>query len=112
MEILPDVGRIVCTTVHCVDPIRIATIAMAYRECAAGHIETQLRPDCDWVDNTYKVEGNVIVWNHAGGKEWPWMAIPCDQLPSWFSDMQKKAQKRMDERLAVASENGKAGEEF
>jgi hypothetical protein len=104
MEILPEAGRIVCSTVLSIDPIRNAPIAMAYRECAPGQLETQFRPDSQWTDNTYRLEGDVAIWNHAGGKEWPWVAISCDQLPPWFLELRQKALKRMDERQAIAEE--------
>jgi hypothetical protein len=104
MEILPDVGRIVCSAVISIDPLRRVPIAMAYRECGAGQVKTQLRPDSQWTDNTCRLEGDVAIWNHAGGKEWPWIAIPCDQLPPWFLELRQKALKRMDERQAIAEE--------
>lgn len=104
MEILPDVGRIVCSAVLSTEPMRNVPVAMAYRECEHGHVQTQLRPDSQWTDNTYRIEGDIAIWNHAGGKEWPWIAISCDRLPSWFSELQHKAQQRMDERQATAAE--------
>jgi len=104
MEIIPDVGRIVCSTVISIDPIRTVPIAMAYRECGPGQLKTQLRPGSQWTDHTYRFEGDMSVWTHAGGKQMPWIAIPCDQLPSWFPELQQKAQNRMNERQAIAAE--------
>ena len=103
MEILPDVGRIVCSALIAIDPIRNVPIAMAYRESGPGKIETQLRPDCQWEDNSYRIEGDVAIWNHSGSEDWPWIAIPCEQLPSWFPDMKRRSLIRMDERLQQAT---------
>ena len=103
MEIFPDVGRIVCSAVISIDPIRTVPMAMAYRERGPGKLKTQLGPGSQWTDNTYRFEGDVAIWTHAGGKEWSWIAIPCNQLPNWFLEFQEKAQKRMDEREATAS---------
>ena len=104
MEILPDVGRIVFSAVIGTDPIRNVPIAMAYRESGPGKIKTQLRPDCQWIDNTYQIDGNVVIWNHSGSKDWPWILIPCDQLPSWFSELKRRALIRMDERQHLAAQ--------
>jgi hypothetical protein len=71
MEIIPDVGRIVCSAVICTDRIKNVPMAMAYSESVTGKIKTQLRPDCQWVDNTYRIEGNVAIWNHSGSRDWP-----------------------------------------
>ena len=105
MEIHTDVGRIICSAVVSIDPIRIVPMGMAYRECEPGYIKTQLRPGDDWVDHTYRFEDDLAIWNHAGGMDWAWIAIPCNQFPSRFSELQQRAQKRMDERQAAASEN-------
>lgn len=98
MEIFPDVGRIVCSTVIDIDPIRNVPIAMSYRESGTGKIETRLRPGGQWDEHTYRIEGDVAIWSHSGSRDWPWVAIPCDQLPSWFAELKRRALIRMDER--------------
>ncbi len=103
MEILPDVGRIICSTVICFDTIKNWPMAMAYLECGPGHIKTQLKPGDDWVDHKYRFEDDVMIWNHAGGADWPWISIPCDELPSWFAELKRKALIRMDEREQLAA---------
>ena len=104
MEILPDVGRIVCSAVISIDPLWNVPMAMAYRESGPGKINTQLRPDYEWIDNTYRIDGDMAIWNHSGSKDWPWFAVPCDQFPSWFAELKQKALIRMDEREELAAQ--------
>jgi len=103
MEILPDVGRIVCSAVIDVEPVRNVPMAMVYQESGPGQIKTQLRPDSQWIDNTYRIDGDVAIWNHSGSKDWPWVSLHCDDLPSWFAELKRKALVRMDEREQLAA---------
>jgi hypothetical protein len=101
MEIFPDRGRIVIACAMGGDPVRYAPMSMSYVDAREGVIRTQLRPDGPWKDNFYRIEGDLIFWNHDDQHEWPWQAISRAQLPAWFHSFQEKAQSRMNEREAA-----------
>jgi hypothetical protein len=105
MEIIPEVRRIVCANVDVGDPVRYFPLAMYYVDVRDGLIRTQTRPDEPWKDNTYRMEGDLIIWNHDGEKEWPWKMISRDQLPLWFESFVEKAQARLNERTAAIRES-------
>lgn len=111
MEILPDVGRIVCSAVIDTDPIRNVPIAMKYRESGPGIIKTQLRPDSQWEDHTYRIEGDLAIWSHSVSKDETWISIRCDELPSWFTEMKRRALIRMDECEDLVALEQDPGEE-
>jgi hypothetical protein len=101
MEILPHAGVIMCANVASVDPVRHYPMALYYVEVRDGLIRTRLSPDRPWKEDTYRIERDLIVWNHDGKKEWPWKMISQDQLPEWYAAFVEKAQARMNERAAA-----------
>lgn len=111
MEVFPERGRIVIACVMNADPVRYAPMAMSYVDVREGLIRTQLRPDSPWKDDFYRIEGDSIFWNHDGQREWPWLAIPREQLPAWFDSFQEKAHSRMNERESAFRRSQSQAEE-
>ena len=60
---------------------------------------------CQRVDNTYRLVENVAIWNHSGYKDWPWISLPCDELPSWFAELKSNDLIRMDKSGSSDAKN-------
>jgi hypothetical protein len=101
MEVLSDVGRIVCAIAGQGNPVQYIPMTMTYVNVAEGLIRTRLLPNSNWKDDTYRVEGDLMFWNDNGDNESPWQVLPPDQLPSWFLTFRDRALSAMDRRWVV-----------
>ena len=102
MEIFPECDRIVVISPLQKDHTRYVAIVMAYEEPEPGSVRTRVRPEFDWSECTYRMEGETINWTWSG-KEWPWEPISDEELPGWFRGFDTRARQRFDEREAAAA---------
>ena len=107
MEIMPEKGMILCPALVHIDPPKYLPLAMSYVDAGEGHVRTRLRPDEPWREHRYRIEGDVILWDHQEGiREWPWNRMAEEEWPEWYPEFRDNAVTRFEEKLRQAVSNG------
>jgi len=97
MEVVPGLGRVLCSTVVPEFPAKRAPIAVMYEDAGAGAVRVRIRPQEAWQIHHYRLEDDFIVWNH-GGADYRWDKIEESDLPDWWPEFRARAWSRMDRR--------------
>jgi len=113
IEILPEVGRIICAHVAgCTpglstsplryveegSPIEYFAMPLSYVEVEDGLIRTQIYPWNKGTDHRYLIKENVLYWDDK--MDAPWESLSADQFPSWYQAFKEQTQAWMDKKMA------------